>query len=476
MFDIKYGSIQDIHRAYKAKRLTVRELVLIYLSRIAEIDKCEGGLNSVLEINPDALFIADALDAKLRNNEDMPPLFGIPILLKDNINTADRLHTSAGSVALADNYAPYDAHIVKCLRKAGAIILGKANMIEFANYMSDNMPLGYSSRGGQTLNPYDKTANPSGSSTGSAVAVSAGLCAVAVGTETCGSIISPSQVNGIVGIKPTLGLLSRHGIIPISFTFDTPGPMTRTVADAAILLSIMAGSDDKDPATFNSKQTNYTQYLDKDGLKGVCIGISRMFVENANEEKTAILENIIPIMQKHGADCIELPAHELTSGDKFGAIMSNEFKCGINNYLASLNSISVPKNLQEIILFNQNHAKEALKYGQSTLINVQNNTSGTLTEPDYINAILKREEIIKGFDSIFTDNKVDVIFALAGTGLPAFTGFPSMTIPVGMTKNNMPMGSYWIARRYDEATLLKVTYAVEQLLGLCLKPEFDSRS
>ena len=225
-------------------------------------------------------------------------------------------------------------------------------------------------------------------------------------------------------------------------------------------------------STYNSKSIDYTQYLDKDGLNGVRIGICRMFLENADKEKTEILESIIPVLKENGAECIELPEHDLSSGSKFAPILKYEFKCGINNYLSSLNSQSnVPKTLQEIILFNQNNSKEALKYGQSMLIDAQNNTSGTLTEPEYINVILEREEIIRGFDSIFTENKIDVIFSLAGTGLPALTGFPSMTIPVGMTKDNLPLGSFWIARRYDEAMLLKVMYAVEQILGLCLKPK-----
>jgi len=371
---------------------------------------------------------------------------------------------------LQDNYAPYDAHIVKLLREAGAVILGKTNMIEFANYMADNMPCGYSSRGGQTLNPYDKTANPSGSSTGSAVAVSSNLCSVAVGTETCGSIISPSWANGIVGIKPTLGLLSRHGIIPISFTFDTPGPMTRTVADAAILLGAMAGKDNGDPATFQSKQTDYTQYLDRDGLNGARIGIQCTFTENSDKEYLGLMENIICVMKEHGADCVELPVHELQSGDKFGAITKNEFKCGLNNYLASMNSRNIPKNLHEIILYNQNHSREALKYGQSVLTDAQNNASGNLTEPEYINTIAEREETIRGFDGIFTDNKIDVMFCLAGTGLPAFTGFPSMTIPVEMGKDNLPVGVYWTARRFHEAALIRVTYALEQIINARRNP------
>lgn len=470
MINIEEAKILDLQTAMNDNQTTCRELVLTYLSRISKIDKCANGLNSVIEINPDALYIADELDSMRRNGNVCSFLHGIPIMLKDNISTHDKMHTSAGSIALGNNYAKNDSYIVKNLREAGALILGKTNMIEFANSMTDDMPMGYSSRGGFTLNPYDKTANPSGSSTGSAVSVAANLCTVAVGTETCGSIISPSQCNGIVGIKPTLGLLSRHGIIPISFTLDTPGPMARTVTDAAILLEILAGKDENDPVTTNSKRVSYTQYLDKNGLAGARIGISRMFIEEADKEKLEILENIIPILKKHGAICTELPEHSLRSGENFGAIMKYEFKCGINSYLASFGNDSSPKTLHEIILFNQNHFEKALKYGQTTLINAENNTSGTLTEPEYINAIIKREELIHGFDSIFTENNVDVIFSLAGAGLPAMTGFPSMTIPVGKTKDNLPLGSFWIARRYDEKTLLRITYALEQILNTRFNP------
>lgn len=470
MINIEEINIPDLQTAMNKNQITCRELTLFYLSKIAKIDKCDGGLNSIIEINPDALHIADELDSMRKNGNVRSLLHGIPIMLKDNISTNDKMRTSAGSVALDNNYTKTDAYIVKNLREAGALILGKTNMIEFANYMANDMPMGYNSRGGFTLNPHDKTANPSGSSTGSAVATAANLCMVAVGTETCGSIISPSQFNGIVGIKPTSGLLSRSGIIPISFTLDTPGPMARNVTDAAILLEIMAGKDDNDSATYNSKRINYIQYLEKNGLEGVHIGISRMFIEEADKEKLAILENIIKILCDNGAICKELPEHSLRSGENFGAIMKYEFKCGINHYLNLYGNDNSPKTLQEIILYNQNHAEKALKYGQSILIDAQNNASGNLTEPEYINALIKREELIHGFESVFTKNEVDIIFSLAGTGLPAMTGFPSMTIPVGKTKDNLPLGSFWIARRYDEKTLLRITYALEQILNTRFNP------
>jgi len=471
MFHINEATVPGLQSAMSRGELNSRELVLHYLSRIAAVDRCDGGLNSVLELNPDALFIADALDAMRAEGNLLGPLHGIPVMVKDNISTHDKMHTSAGSVALQNNYARRDAHIVKLLREAGAVILGKTNMIEFANFMTDGkMPMGYSSRGGTTLNPYDKTANPSGSSTGSAVAVSANLCAAAVGTETCGSIMSPAQVNGVVGIKPTLGLLSRSGVIPISYTFDTAGPMTRTVTDAAIMLGAMAGKDEDDPATYNAERMDYTRYLDKDGLKGARIGISRTYIEEADKEKIEILEKLIPVLKQHGARCVDLPDHTLKAGDKYWPITKNEFKSAMNYYLSEFGGPDAPKNLQEIITYNKNHAIEALQYGQSNLIHTQNNASGALTEAEYINGLLAREEMIRALDGMFTDNGVDVIFFLAGSGLSPLTGFPSMTIPVGTTQDGLPLGSFWVARRFDEGALLRVGYALEQILNARREP------
>ena len=467
MIKIEESNILKLQEAMQKKEITSKELVLYYFSRIAEIDKCENGLNSVLELNPDALFIADSLDEMRANGTVLGPLHGIPVMLKDNISTHDKMHTSAGSVALQNNYAPYDAHIVKCLREAGALILGKANMTEFAAFMSNDMPAGYSSKGGQTLHPYDKKSKPWGSSTGSGVAVSANLCAAAVGTDTWGSTIGPSQNNGIVGIRPTLGLLSQYGIIPISHTLDTAGPMARTVTDSAILLGAMAG------------QTDYTQYLDKNGLEGARIGITRAS-ENLSQEYYDVLENTITVMRQHGAECFHIPepSPELkdalsTVGDTIISIMKHEFKNGINHYLASIGNENTIKTLQDIILFNQNHSKEALKFGQNILINAQNDTSGNLTEPEYINAILSRENMIRLFDKIFIDNEIDVIYAIeigVESGIPPLTGFPSMTIPIGTGSDNIPLGSYWIARRYDEKSLIRVTYAMEQILNARRNP------
>lgn len=271
-----YAGIDQLQEAFKAGKLTVKELVLLYLNRIAKFDCGDNGLKAVLEINPDALFLAEALDRKLARGEQTGALFGIPVLIKDNINTSDRMHTRAGSFALKDNYAPADAAIVKKLREADAVLLGKANMTEFANFMTDGeMPDGYSACGGQVINPYVREKTPGGSSSGSAVAVAAGFCTAAIGTETCGSIVSPSGQNGIVGIKPTLGLVGRSGIIPISSTLDTAGPMARTVRDAAIVLDVISGEDPDDPATFLQPVTVCADAAAESSLTGLKIGIYR---------------------------------------------------------------------------------------------------------------------------------------------------------------------------------------------------------
>jgi amidase len=475
MNDINYASIQEIHDLFKEKKLTVRELVLKYLSRIAKLDQCENGLNSVLEINPDALFIADTLDKKLAKGEEMSPLFGIPVLLKDNINTADRMHTSAGSVALADNYAPYDAPIVERLREAGALMLGKVNMTEFAAYMScDGLPSGYSSLGGQVLNPYNREKDPSGSSSGSGVAVAAGLCTVSVGTETAGSILCPAANNGIVGIKPTIGLVGRSGIIPIASTQDTAGPMTRTVRDAAILLNIIAGYDPYDPATHGQdNHVDYTKYLDPNGLKGLRIGINRSHNKNniPTEEEKAAFDNLCQSLSAAGAILVDNV--DIETSPHVIEVLRGEFKTCINHYLSTLKGSTAMKTLNDIIEYNQANAPVALKYGQSLLTDAQNKTTGRMTEPAYIEALLEREKAINQLDKLFDDNNIDIMLCETFNNIAPFTGFPWMSIPIGQKEDNVPMGSYWIARRFDEATLIKATYAMEQILNLNLRPKFN---
>ncbi|MCL2774072.1 MAG: amidase family protein [Oscillospiraceae bacterium] len=476
--NINESTISELQDAMQKNELTSRKLILHYLSRIASIDKCDGGLNSVLEVNPDALFIADTLDAMRVNGTVLGPLHGIPVMLKDNISTGDKMHTSAGSVALQDNFAPYDAHIVKLLREAGAVILGKTNMTEFANYMTrENMPTGYSSRGGQVLNPYNKDKHPGGSSSGSGVAVAAGLCTVAIGTETAGSIMSPAMQNGIVGIKPTLGLVSRSGIIPISSTHDTAGPMARTVRDAAVLLSVIAQPDPNDFATQSRKFSlvDYTKYLDKDGLKGVRIGINRsQKLDNfaLSEEEKAIFENMCKVISNAGALLIDNVNIDAESGPPFNMreIMQNEFKACMNYYLSTLHGSTKIKTMKDIIEYNQANAAVALKYGQSILLEAENNTSGTMTEPKYIDALNRREEVIAEFNRLFDDNNIDVMVCETFTNIAAFTGFPSMTVPIGQKQDKIPIGSFWISRRFDEKSLFRVTYALEQILNARYNP------
>ena len=469
---INESTIFELQEAMQKNELTSRQLVLHYFSRIASIDKCDGGLNSILEINPDALFISDSLDTMRANGTILGPLHGIPVMVKDNINTHDKMHTSAGSVALADNYAPYDAHIVKLLREAGAVIIGKVNMTEFANWMtSGEMPAGYSSRGGQVINPYNREKYPGGSSSGSGVAVAAGLCAVSIGTETSGSIINPAMQNGLVGIKPTIGLVGRSGIIPISSTHDTAGPMTRTVSDAAVLLGVIAGANPCDPATHaQNAPVDYTKYLDPDGLKGVRIGINRSQKLNEfilSEEEKAIFDNLLKVVSDAGAILVDNV--DIDSNFEAGHIMRNEFKACINYYLSTLNGSTSMKTLKDIIEYNQAHAAAALKYGQDKLIDAENKTSGTLTEPEYLNALTEREKDIVRLDKLFDDNKIDVMLCEVMTNISSFTGFPGMTIPIGQKQDKIPVGSFWIARRFDEAALFKVTYALEQILNINLK-------
>jgi len=472
-----YASIDEVRKAYMEKRTTVTEVTMQHLSRIARIDAGPDGLKSVIEINPDVLFIAKALDLQLEGMDTLPPLFGIPVLLKDNVNTMDRLHTTAGSVALADNYAPYDAHIVTLLREAGAIIIGKANMTEFANYMTrEGMPSGYSSRGGQVLNPYNRDKTPSGSSSGSAVAVAAGLCTVSIGTETSGSIISPAGNNGIVGIKPTMGLVSRSGIIPISSTFDTSGPMTRTVSDAAVLLSVIAGPDPDDAATYvnTNDDADYTKYLVGGRLGGIRVGLNRKLelkdVQD-NPDDIAAFDQICNLLTEQGAvlvDDLEMQPHY----DTRGTVMQHEFKACMDYYLSTLAGSTKMRTLRDIIEYNQANAPVALKYGQSLLLDAENKVSGAFTEPKYLEALAKREQSILEMDKLFDKNNVDILLGQTFAYIAPFTGFPSITFPIGQRQdNNMPVQAYFAARRFDEAMLIRVAYIIEQALGLRMRPE-----
>ncbi len=446
-------SIYDLQNKMRERKISSLELTGYYLKRIQHIDKCRDGLNSVIEINPDAMKIAQDSDMLRMRGNDLGELHGIPILIKDNISTGDKMKTSAGSMALSNNTCGYDSGIAKQLRNSGAVILGKTNMTEFANFMSDNMPNGYSSRGGQTINPLNKNIDPSGSSTGSAVAVRSNLCMAAIGTETFGSIISPSQSCGVIGLKPTAGLINTNGIIPISHTFDTAGPITRSVSDAAVILECLT----------HNKYSNYiTNNINQFALKDFRVGICRLFCEETNIEWLENTENLIKIITYYGADCLELPDHNIRLSGIVYPIMKCEFKRGINLYLNTVKNDDVPKNLSEIIEYNNKNPEKCLKYGQNILIDCNDNTTGDLSESEYITALSARDEIINKFDRIFVDNKLDVIFFTAGnSGIPAFTGFPSMTIPLEYTKEKLPISSFFAARRNHEGNLFRIASFLE---------------
>ncbi len=462
----------------EAGKLTSRELTLMYINRIALYDKQGPCINSVLEINPDALHIAEAMDVERQVKGPRGPLHGIPVLIKDNIDTFDKMHTSAGSIALADSYAPEDSYVAAALREVGAVILGKTNLTEFANFMSSNMKSGYSSRGGQVKNPYDPSFDVGGSSSGSGASVAANLTVVAVGTETSGSILNPSRQNSIVGIKPTVGLISRHGIIPISHSQDTAGPMSRTVTDAAILLGALTGVDERDPATLTSVgrfHKDYTPFLNAEGIKGKRIGyVTQGLWSEVSEEQTALFNQAIAVLRELGA--IVEPVYNHLSFDEWQSeVLYYEFKSDLNAYLSRLGAGAPVRTLADIIAFNEAHADVALKYGQDVLIKSQE-ISGTLTEPTYINArtndILSIQ--INGLDDLFDENQVDALLFPNdfGSPYPAKAGYPSVIVPAGYTTGG-PFGITFTGKAYTEPLLISLAYAYEQATKLRVPPSLE---
>ena len=473
MFKLEEATITDIQQAVAAKKISCRELVMLYLERIAEVDFCYGGLNSVAEINIDALEIASMMDEERAKGRLRGSMHGIPILIKDNILTGDGMRTTAGSLAFGDWCSMTDAIIVGSLRQQGAIPIGKTNLTEFANWMTEGMPNGYSSRGGQVFNPYNREADASGSSTGSAVAVAANLCVASVGTETHGSIIAPSFVNGIVGIKPTAGLLSGYGIVPISSTLDTPGPMARTVRDAAILLGSMISAGYFRGAAFSAytafgmydtgnPHKDYTLGLDRASLRGLQIGVYGNPDDKDDEFNTA-LEAALREIESAGAIImrnIQSVVPDSPWQYMGAAIASYEFKPCINQFLVQFNSPI--QSLADIIRFNEANGEKCLKYGQTTLVDCE---SGNY-RVEYIKALARREKAINDLDGVFDNNKFDVLIGAAEhQGIAPITGFPSGTIPIGTRKNGVPVGMYFIARRFDEAGLIHAMHAAEQLVG-----------
>lgn len=463
MFNLLECSIKDIKFAFKFNELTSRQLVLQYLKRIAEIDQGDIKYNSVLEVNPDALFDAEVKDHERSIGKEKGILHGIPVLLKDNINTLGKMHTTAGTKGFEHNYAPDDAFIVKRLKEEGAIILGKANLTELANFMTQNMRNGYSSLGGEVLCPFNTSIDPSGSSSGSAVSVSLNLAPIAIGTETGGSIISPSMQNGVVGIKPTMGLCSRTGIVPISSTLDTAGPIAKSVYDAAVLLSAMRGNDSLDLITNKKEDTfiDYTEFLNDVKPKSLRIGIDRSYYDILSSKRKDVFNHTLELLKKNGVTIIE--DLELKPSTKIFHVMLYEFKQVFNTYLASLKTATKIKTLNELILFNRANEKACLKYGQSVIEEAQYKTSGHCNELKYIESLEERSELRSMLHKTFKDNNLDAIYFANYTSLGPHCGYPAMTVPIGIAEDNIPVGSYLLGSEFGEPRLLKVAQLFENI-------------
>lgn len=460
---------------------TARSIAEMYLKRIAALDKQGPAINAIIELNPEALAIADEMDRARKENKVRGPLHGIPVLLKDNIDTGDSMMTTAGSLALEGHKAAKDAFIVAQLRAAGAVILGKTNLSEWANFRSSRSSSGWSSRGGQTKNPCVLSRNPCGSSSGSGAATAANFCAVAIGTETDGSVIAPSSFCGIVGIKPTVGLLSRSGIIPISATQDTAGPMTRTVRDAAILLGVLTGIDPDDPATAESKgksHTDYTPFLNENSLKGKKIGIEKSFL-TGHEGVTGLYKAAIEVLKSQGATVVEVELLKATSafGEAEYTVLQYEFKDGLNRYLARANA--PVKSLAEVIAFNRANEAKAMPWFKQEILE-SSEAMGPLSDKKYTDAVQKTRSTRQIIDNLMQKNGLD---AIVGTsiGLPnqtdlvngdystgfyfcppaAMAGYPHITVPMGKV-HELPVGLSFVAGAWQEGPLLGMAYSYEQ--------------
>jgi len=480
-FELNEITIAELQEKMSSGKYSAVQVTEHYLQRIKAIDKAGPMLNAVIEINPDAAAIAKQLDDERKAGKIRGPLHGIPLLIKDNIDTADKMMTSAGSIALAGNMAAKDAFIVTRLREAGAIILGKTNLTEWANFRSTKSCSGWSSRGGQTKNPYILDHNPCGSSSGSGVAVAANLCVVAVGTETDGSVTCPASVNGNVGIKPTVGLLSRSGIIPISHTQDTAGPLARTVKDAAILLGVLTGIDSTDERSKESEGkflTDYTKFLDAKGLKGRRIGIEKKPYEN--QFLNRLLQQTIALLKQQGAEVVELEYLDQFNalGDAESEVLKFEFKYGINKYLAAANT-SI-KTLKGLIEFNQKNEDKAMPYFKQELFE-QSEQKGGLESKEYLLALNKSHNGSKEMiDTLLRENKLDALAGLTMgpacsidtiygdrwgdvflTSPAAMSGYPHITVPCGMVYE-LPVGFSFYSSAYKEAELINMAYAFEQ--------------
>lgn len=493
-FELEEATIADLQAKLQSGEHTSRSLVAAYVARIEALDQAGPAINHVLEINPEAFDIADRLDEERRARGPRGPLHGIPILLKDNIDTGDRLTTTAGSLALEGTRAARDAHVARRLRDAGALVLGKTNLSEWANFRSTNASSGWSGRAGQGRNPYALDRSPCGSSSGSGGAIAASFAAAAVGTETDGSVVCPAAANSLVGVKPTLGLVSRSGIIPIAHSQDTAGPMARTVADAAILLGAMTGVDPDDPATSAGEgraQADYTRFLDPRGLAGARIGIARKEFFGYSEETDRIADIAIEVMKDAGAvivDPADVP-HADEYGDSEYEVLLYEFKADLNVYLAGRTGIS-PRALVDLIRFNEEHRDREMPYfGQE--IFMQAEEKGPLTEQAYRDALAKNHRLSRkeGIDAVMEAHRLDALFASTASppwtidlvngdhGLGSFSspaavaGYPHVTVPAGYAFG-LPVGVSFVGRPFSEPTLLRLGYAFEQATRARRPPRF----
>jgi amidase len=498
-FELDEITIDDLQKTFQSSQHSSRSLTEKYLARIQEIDKAGPMVNAVIELNPDALQIADGLDRERKAKGPRGPLHGIPVLIKDNIDTADRMQTTAGSLALTGSPAPNDAFVAAQLRKAGAVIMGKTNLSEWANIRSSHSTSGWSGRGGLTRNPYALDRNPCGSSSGTGAAVSANFCVAGVGTETDGSVVCPASANGLAGLKPTVGLASRSGIVPISHSQDTAGPMARTVRDVAILLGAMAGADREDPATdvsTNGSQgkvfPDYTRFLDPAGLKGARLGVVRKYF-GFNDAVDQLMDSLIGEMKRAGAEIVD-PADIPTIG-KFDeselTVFYYELKADLAAYLARRGSSSV-KSLKDVIEFNErNRGREMPYFGQDILL--KSEQKGPLTTKEYLDALAQNHQLSRaeGIDFIMNKFKLDALVAPTGgpawltdlingdhaaggsSSAAAVAGYPNINVTAGYLWG-LPVGISFFGRAWSESTLLKIAYSFEQLTKARQKPRFPA--
>jgi amidase len=491
-FRFKEYTVERLQEGYRNGEFTVTEVVQAYLDRINEIDDNGPMLNAVIQINPEALGIAQELDKEMKEGKLRGPMHGVPVLLKDNIDTHDRMETTAGSRALAGSHPLKDSDVARRLREAGAVIIGKANLSEWANFRGSLSSSGWSGSGGQTKNPYILDRNPCGSSSGSGAGVSANLCIIAIGTETNGSIVCPSTANGIVGIKPTVGLLSRSGIIPISFTQDTPGPMARTVRDAATALGVMTGIDPDDSKTLASEGksfTDYTQFLKEDGLKGKRIGWYTS-ARGTHFKVDTLMQKAVDFIRSQGAEVIEIDRIYDNEVEALSfTVMLYEFKDGLNKYFASLGESAPVKSVEELIAFNISDTVELRYYNQQLLIEAQK--KGGIDSKEYVDAVSKMKNLTgrEGIDRVMDENRLDAF--IAPTGSPAWktdlvngdaytvsssspaaiSGYPAITVPMGFI-DGLPVGISFFGREWSEPVLLGIAYSYEQGTGYRRAPEF----